>query len=31
MLCAHACCLQKAVEAQGLIANDDDTQARHGL
>lgn len=31
MLCAHASSLQKAVEAQGLIASDDDIEARHEL
>lgn len=31
MLCAHASSLQKAVEAQGPIASDDDIEARHEL
>lgn len=27
-----ACCLQKAMEVQDLVANDDeDTEAKHGL
>lgn len=31
ILCACACCLKKAMEVQGLVANDDDAEAKHGL
>lgn len=31
MLCACACYLKKAMEVLGLVANDDNAEAKHGL